>query len=132
MSRIETVGTRTQATNNLFGKLAVAALTAVLIPLAAAPAARADSARPEYQQLHRQVWVYEGGFVTDRGGGQWEDRTPTHLYQYEEVARHRSYIELYDRGRDVRVRLFGDASYSLRPNPNQSGFVRCKTGHWRD
>jgi hypothetical protein len=132
MSRIETVGNWSHGTNNLFRKLAIAALSAVLVPLAAAPAVRADSAQPQPQFQHRQVWVYEGGFVTDRGGGQWEDRTPTHLYQYEEVARHRSYIELYDRSRDVRVRLFSDASYALRPNPNQSGFVRCKTGHWRD
>jgi hypothetical protein len=131
MSQIEISSRRQQGTVVLLRKLAVIALVGVMVPLAAAPVARAD-APIQNPPSHRLIWQYDGGFVADRGNGVWEETSPTRIFQMEEVRRHRSYIELINRSNNVTVRLYNDASYALNPDAPARGFVRTKIGHWRN
>jgi hypothetical protein len=78
------------------------------------------------------MWVYGTygqGRYQSMGDGSWVENNPSGSHTYQEMRRTPQFVELFDAGRDVTVRLFPDRMYYISStNPVwQLGYV----GGWR-
>jgi hypothetical protein len=102
--------------------LAVAALLALT---AAAPVAAAED--------QRALWVYEGGWYQRKEGKTWIEVNPD-IYKdggrvrYVEVRRTKQFVELYDEGRKMAVRLYDCAEEHC---VGEGEWVTGYAGRWR-
>ena len=81
------------------------------------------------------MWRYDGGFFKDVGGVAWVERNSSGTYHFEEVRRNRDFVDLYDAGRDLTVRLYRDACYIQHGTSDPvryHDFRRLYNGHWAD
>jgi hypothetical protein len=109
-------------------------LLASLIPLlcigGSAFAHHADAARPSQS---RTAWLYKAsgkeGWFKQETGKQWIETTTDGMqFQFEEVARVAGYVELFDRGRTMRLRLYSDhVEWRQGEKPQWN---RLYTGRW--
>jgi hypothetical protein len=81
------------------------------------------------------VWVYEGGWFSTKDNSHWiewnsdvyrDQGTP---FQFREVARNDSYVELYDASRRMFLRLT-DSEMAWRLEGQYTWNVRYQ-GHWK-
>src|SRR5262245_20861003 len=69
-------------------------------------------------QTQRVVWKFnDTGSFHDEGGKRWveKDAAGTRLFDFKEVVRNDDFIELYDKTRDVTIRLYKDVAYIKTP-----------------
>lgn len=75
-----------------------AALTSVAaLVLGSVPAVRAAD---------REYWKHEKGHFENTSGNKWIEKTEKHTYHFVEKDRKEKYVELYDKTRDISVRLY--------------------------
>lgn len=75
-----------------------------------------------------KVWIYNGGFFAERGGGVWSERNNRN-FTFKEVARNDEFIELYDQSRDCAVRLYPDRML-LKGLGQFPTFTKYYDGQW--
>ena len=66
-----------------------------------------------------QQWRYTGpmpGWFAPAGNGRWVERNTKATFEFREVGRNRSFVELYDRSRDITVRLYDKICMIRTPN----------------
>lgn len=88
-------------------------------------------AAPAHAGVKRLVWEFNSGACfEDQGFKCWVERDAAGkaLFYFREVARNDDFIELFDRSRDVGIRLYRDVAYINTANTN--GFARWKEGKW--
>src|SRR5204863_3446948 len=56
----------------------------------------------------RFYWVHATGSFQQQQDKKWLEKHRTAAYQFDEAARTVEYVELYDAGRECRVRLYAD------------------------
>jgi hypothetical protein len=54
----------------------------------------------------RDYWRHSRGHFKNTSGAKWVEKIGDNTYRYVEQDRVKDYVELYDDGRDVTVRLF--------------------------
>jgi hypothetical protein len=79
---------------------------------------------------HRLVWKYDGGFFKDQGSNQWIEKNPSGTYHFVEACRNRDYIDLFDRSRDVTVRLYRRECFLK--GLGHRDFVKLYCGRWSE
>jgi hypothetical protein len=88
---------------------------------------------PGASRLAAQAWLYTTpagqGFFQHEGGGRWFELTPDgHRLSFMEAGRSPQYVELYDAGRRMRLRLHPTHSeWRQEPQPQ---WVRLYSGRW--
>jgi hypothetical protein len=107
----------------------------VALPVSAQGPRRSWEREPGWRRYHhpRDAWVYSSGAIRGRfvmtGSQRWQEENQTGRWFYDEVSRTPWYVELYDRDRDIELRLYGNRLYQRTGNSNewQPGYV----GRWR-
>ena len=64
-----------------------------------------------WAQETRSVWVYKGGYFKIVKDKKWFETNPDGEWTFQETARTRDYVELYDETRDYTVRLYQTELY---------------------
>lgn len=80
-------------------------------------------------------WQYSGAvngqFTPSRDQpGVWVEMNTQATYYFREVARDRNYVELYDRSRDITVRLYSNVCFIRGPGAGGQ-FRYLYDGHWQ-
>jgi hypothetical protein len=78
----------------------------------------------------RWGWYCARGAVRKATLDRWREALDGKTFTYQETARTADYVELYDRGRDVSLRLYNHAMYAWRAETRTWRFVRA--GRWDD
>ncbi len=79
----------------------------------------------------RAKWRYDDGQFEQGQGKNWIETFDNggNCY-FQEVSRNRDYIEIYDKSRDIAVRLYKTKMYLKQPNSNTFDYFR--DGKWID
>jgi hypothetical protein len=81
----------------------------------------------------RHEWVYSSATIRGRfvetGPRRWTEINPTGQWFYREVRRTPEYVEMFDRDRNLAVRLYDDRLYQLPVYAYE--WQPIYWGHWR-
>jgi hypothetical protein len=97
--------------------LLLAVLACLVLFAAAAPSLAAE----------RDYWRHSRGHFENTSGNTWVEKNGAVTHRYVEMKRTEDYVELYDSGRDVTVRLFDD---SCVVKIKRRAFHEVYTGSW--
>jgi hypothetical protein len=108
-------------------------MIAALALLALSGVARAQDAGTVRDRGHRDVarvrWQYDIGRFEHRTGREWVETDDTGgRAEFREVERNADYVELYDRSRDIAVRLYRRQMYLKQPGERRFEYFRG--GRW--
>ncbi len=78
----------------------------------------------------RTLWVYEGGSFENTSGTTWIETTKDVKITFGEVTRNNDFIEMYDKNRELSVRLYDTRMYWRTPKDKQWNFLR--RGRWKN
>jgi hypothetical protein len=95
----------------------MAVLACLVLFAAAAPSLAAE----------RDYWRHSHGHFENTSGNTWVEKNGAVTHRYVEMKRTEDYVELYDSGREVTVRLFDD---SCVVNIKRRAFHEVYTGSW--
>src|ERR1700689_4387950 len=80
------------------------------------------------QARERNYWRYHEGHFENTSGNQWEEHMEDKTFHFTEVDRTEKFVELYDKSRNITVRLYDDRQ------EDRSGigqFHELRKGEWR-
>jgi hypothetical protein len=97
------------------------ALAAVALVLVSFTAAHADNARVS--------WRHDAGHFEQVAGGKWVEKSADGkvTWHFEEQQRTADFVQLYDAGRDVHVRLYNDHCLVKIGDGRYENYY---SGHW--
>jgi len=75
----------------------------------------------------RNYWRYHGGHFENTTGNRWEERAEDKTFHFVEVDRTERFVQLFDKDRDVTVRLYSDRQEDRTGNGQ---FHELRKGGW--
>lgn len=80
----------------------------------------------------RELWKFDGGFFIKLKGNRWQEtsKTSDDKFHFVETARTDEYVEIYDKGRDLTIRLRKKMCTIQTGKSNK--FEKLYDGGWAD